>query len=83
MEDADFVGNNLIVLTGEACLSDSIRINRHVRAYLEKQYTIVLNELQKHRELLDDIVSELTEKQLLNQEDLSGICAEYRHNFSD
>ena len=81
MEDADFTGNNLIVLTSEPSLSDNIRIDRHVRTYLEKQYKIVLNELQKHRELLNNIMSELTEKQLLNQEDLIEICAKYKLNY--
>ena len=81
MEDADFTGNNLIVLTSEPSLSDNIRIDRHVTAYLEKQYQIVLDELQKHRALLDKIKNEVTEKQILNRVDLIEIFVGYRFNF--
>ena len=34
MEDEESAGNNLIVLTAEAGLSDHIRVDRQVRAYL-------------------------------------------------
>ena len=83
MEDADTTGNNLIVLTSEPSLSDNLRIDRQVRAYLDKQYKIVMNELHKHRELLNVIASQLTEKEHLHHGDLRELCAVHKLNFSE
>ena len=82
MEDEGSVGNNLMVLTAEASLSDHIRVDRQVRTYLEKQYKIVLDQLRSHQHLLDHIINELTSNKLLNQEELIEICADYRLNAS-
>ena len=83
MEDEGSAGNNLIVLTAESCISDHIRVDKHVSAYLEKQYKIVLDQLRIHHTLLDHIINELTSKKLLNQEELIEICAGYPLNASE
>ena len=82
MEDEESAGNNLMVLTAEASLSDHIRVDKYVSAYLEKQYKIVLDQLRSHHTLLDHIINELTSKKLLNQEELIEICAGYQLNAS-
>ena len=59
------VKNNLIVLNKEPCLADSLRIDKLVRNYLDRQYKWVLNALQTHHHLLDTITEELVNNILI------------------
>lgn len=74
MESLDGAMSNLFINPAKASSSEVFRIESNVRAYLKKQYKIVYEILERHRNLLDEITNRLMSDRILDQEDINEIC---------
>jgi hypothetical protein len=70
LEDENKSGSNLLVVLNEPTASENSRVEKISQIYLEKQYAIVKDILNKNLNVLNAIAKQLQDKFVLSQEEI-------------
>jgi ATP-dependent Zn protease len=73
MEDENKSGSNLLVVLNDPTPSEHSRVEKISQIYLEKQYVIVKDILNKNLNVLNAIAKQLKNKFVLSQEEIYQI----------
>ena len=82
MEKAGQSESNLSLVLGEPTPSEYEHVEKLSRMFVAKEYLIVIEQLTKHRHLLDDVASRLLWDPVVDQDELIEICCKHNVQIS-